>query len=321
MRIAILGKWHRYPSYYLHGMLEGFIRNGHQAMAIEFIDAGLSMVETALRIFKPNLVFCHMLFSDEGNKSDDKIELLLRLKKSLGFRVYHQLGDPRLLPRWKKEVEGGLKDVLDGILIAHKEWEAFSSAGVQLIYFPYGTLKMDFQELGDIKYKLVFMGTYPSDSWLYQKRTRFLTRLKEYDLITFPSPDQDNTTFITSEIARRTAAFVNILGDNTVKGFLSLRPFQFIGAGCLSFQMRLDEIDDIFIDKEHHLVFDDYDENQVMDLYRYYCEKKRSEGEKIKRQGYAYCQEFHNYQVRTKDLLEVLDGKREKVRYKLEDFK
>ena len=318
MKIAILGKWHRYPSYFLHGSLEGAIQNGHQVMGIEFIDLGIDNVKTALTLFSPDLILCHMLFSNEGvNSIGDKLELMKWARKKLGAKVFYQMGDPRIIPRYS----GDISEAVDGVLLAHQDWENFGVLNTQLIYWPYGCLYQAGIEQREKRYKMIFAGTYNSTNYLYQDRTRFLRKLEATGVLKlFPDKGEPNTTFITPYLCSVSGAVLNVLGRHDIKFFLSLRPFQFMGAGGLCIQKRLDGINEVFEFEKHYLVFDTYNIDEVLDLYKFYVEEHPELGEKIRRTGFEYCQKNHNYRIRIADLLDVIAGKRQRVRYLLEDF-
>jgi len=111
---------------------------------------------------------------------------------------------------------------------------------------------------------------------------------------------------------------VNVFARHDIKGYFSRRPFQFIGTGALSLQKRFNDCDSIFIDKKHHLIFDSVDE--FCSLFDYYVKRNPEEGMKIRQEGFEFCQRNHNYRNRMSDLMEVLSGKRDCVRYRLEDF-
>lgn len=317
MKIAILGKWHKYCSYYLHGMLEGSIQNGHSAMGVEFITGGVGTARTALINYNPDIIFCHMTFSDEGERKENKMDMLETVKKRCSSRIFHQMGDPRTEPRYKKDCSS----FLDGLLVSHREVDKFKVNNVPIYYFPYGTLKGEFCKRKLIKHKLAFAGSYPNSNERYTERNTLLSRLDEQFGITFyPKKNGANTTFMTNKLASKVGAFVNILSNYDIKDFLSLRPFQFIGAGALSIQKDMDGLDKVFIDEKHHLVFDNIKVDEVLDKYKYFVEDHPEKGEKIRRAGYEYCQKYHNYKNRVNDILEVISGEREEVRYTLEDF-
>ena len=318
MRIAILGKWHKYSSYFLHGCLEGSIQNGHSAMGIEFIDCDLDVTRSALMHYRPNLIFCHMLLSDAGSSIKDKLEMLSDIKAKHGCKTFYQLGDPRTLPRY----DGDISKAVDYALIAHREWDKFSHWKVPIIYFPYGCLKQDCIIEREMKYRLVFAGTHESKNPLYEDRTKFLNQLKSKHMIAlFPRKNEYNTTFITAKLSASAGAVLNILGRHDIKDFLSLRPFQFIGAGAFSIQKRLNGLDEVFIDKKHHICFDNYDIEEIENILKYYLDDHPEERNKIRKEGFDFCQKNHNYKNRIQDLLEIIEGKRTEVRYKIEDFK
>ena len=319
MKIAAVGKWHKYSSYFLHGVVEGAIQNGWSAMGVDYVDGGLELAKSALRSYKPDFIFCHMLFSDDGPKVQDKLKLLRGIKKYTGSKIFYQMGDPRIIPR---HPECKVDDLIDAVLIAHQEHEQFSSYGVPIIYWPYGTLKMDFPKKKENRYEMLFCGSYPSESWLYQERTRFISAMVKTKMLkTLPEEGMSNTTFVTNELASIAGAFLNILGKHDINMFLSLRPFQFIGAGALSIQKYLKGIEKVFVDRKHHIVFDNFDVKEVLNLYKYFVVKHPEKGETIRREGWEYCQQNHPYLIRMKDVIDVFSGKRDRVRYLLEDYK
>jgi len=318
MKIIALGKLYNYKSFFLQGVIEGTTQNGWEAIPLEFIDEPLDRIKEIIISNKSDYIFCHMAFSNEGSKQDSKLQMLREVKEKTGTKIFYHMGDPRVMPRY----EGNVSNVFDGALMGSVEWEGFKIWGIPLYYWPYGCFKQDKMIEREQIYDLIFTGTL-SINYLYQDRTRFIRMLGEhFNLEIFPSDNHpENTSFDTSKMSALTRGVINVQGRHDIDMYFSVRPFQYCGAGALNFQMYGKGMEKVFEDKKHLLFIRGFNVDEVKELYKYYIEDHPKEGHKIREQAFKYCQKNHTYQIRMKDLIEVIEGKRDRVRYLLEDFK
>jgi len=319
MKIVALGDWHNYNSHFLHGVVEGSIQNGWHAMGVDYINVDLLKVKKTISDYDPDYIFCHMLFSDQGNKRAEKMGMVQEIKKKGRTRIYYHMADPRIIPRCDEDISG----VVNGVLIGGMDWDGFQNWKVPLYYWPYGCFQQDKVEERECRFDLVFTGNL-SGGYLYQDRTIFLKKLiKEWKKLTvIPNKNyHKNTTFSTDELASITRAVINICGRHDINMYFSIRPFQYIGAGAFCINKYSKGIETVFTDKIHHVVFNEFDMKEVVDLYKYYVETCPDQRNKIRMAGFEYCQKNHTYRVRMKDIMDVFTGKRKRVRYLLEDFR
>jgi len=184
LRIATIGDYQKWFSYFLMGTGQGTFLNGHLHYSIPIRQKTID-IETQLKYFKPHIVFCHMIFSE--NLKDicgDLIErehiheMLAVNRKKLGFKVAYQEGDAKKNPRFPHNAS----EIIDLGLINSSLYKNYQSIlQVPCIHWPYFALNQDKINISNKKfdYHAVFAGNSSSrpEGHLHYGRARFLEDL------------------------------------------------------------------------------------------------------------------------------------------------
>lgn len=306
LRIACLGDYDNYYSYFNYGVMEGAIRNGAWFRPISFFSNSISDIEKQINWFKPHILFCHMIFNKRPHKREDVFEMLYKLKKSGVFIVYHA-GDARHTPRYTENIS----DFIDIGIINHLFIEKYSSYWKVPCYrWPYMCLYQDciVDPVDLYKCDIAFTGGISNDPLsVHYGRTKFIQELKDIklDVAIFPNEKIGNTRFQTAELSASARAILGMQMVNDLPGYIDVRPFQYIGAGGLYFHDYSDSIKEYFEPKVHYLEYDKEDLVSFFSLFGYYVFKKPQEGRKIREAGFRYCQRFHSTKERVKFIIDL----------------
>lgn len=319
VRIATLGDWDHYFSYFLNGTQEGAIRNGCWFRPIN-IRQNWKRIRKNVIEFRPDIMFCHMLFGKDEEKVRKNLKELRGIRKSLGTRVYYHLGDARVEPRYphdiSESVDACLVNQTGNLKYFSRLWQ------VPTYYWPYGCF---YQEkiaapVEEFEHGLVFTGRL-NDKGIHAPRTRFINDIQKYVGVTvYPSNEYPDTKLLTAEIAASAKAILGVCAGYDIKGYMDVRPMaQYPGAGGLLFQRYYSEMEKVIIPDTHMIVFYDDDPARFYDLYLRWM-KKPDKVERIRQEGFKFCQTHHSMYHRVKDVIDITYGVATNTRVFLEDL-
>ncbi|MCK9371461.1 glycosyltransferase [Candidatus Dojkabacteria bacterium] len=316
LRIATIGDFQKWHSYYLAGTVQGSILNGHLHYSIS-IRQGPENIEQQLNYYKPHVLFCHMLFSEnlkdiEGDNlnREDLHQVIMKAKRKWGTKIIIQEGDAKLEPRFPYPVDA----LVDLCLVNSRRYKEFSDIlRVPCIHWPYFALNQESINIpnSSFGYNLVFTGNISrrNEGHLHFGRAEFITELSNrIDIKIYPDDKFGNTRFSTAEIAASCNAILGIQHGMHVDGYLDTRPFQYCGAGALYFHSECSAINQFFKPGCHFVQYEHMRPDSFMNKYNYYMEHPEL-GNKIRQQAFEYTQKYHTAKHRIKMALDVLEGK------------
>lgn len=306
IRIVTLGDWSNYFSYFLAGTQEGAI---HNDCLFRPIDIGLSKekIINCLAQFRPNILFCHCIFSNNF-RPQEQFEVLETVRKRFGTKVYYHLGDARTEPRYPQDISR----FVDVCLVNQTgNLQKFSDIWkVPTYYWPYGCFKQKEIAVIDPKFRhnLVFTGRLASKG-VHEGRSKFVQELKKVlpDLALYPNQEYPDTKLLTADIAASSKAVLGVCAGYDIEGYIDVRPFQYPGAGGFLFQRYYQGMGKLFENKKHLVWFADYDINNFLGLYGEYMGKPEAMN-RIRKDGFAFCQKHHSMQVRVKSVIDLNFG-------------
>src|SRR3989338_4873264 len=315
LRIATLGDWNNYLSYFLMGTMEGAVRNGAWFRPVSLFGQSLEQIEDQIFFFKPHILFCHCIFNTQPHNRNHVFELLRRVKKS-GTMVCYHAGDARTEPRYDGDVSG----FVSLALVNHHLLEKFSSLmKVPAHYWPYACLYQEDITEPDPRYacEVAFTGALAKDEGhVHRERTEFISQLKKkIGVRVFPDRFSGNTSFQTPEVAASAGGMLDVQMRDDIPMYLSVRPFQYIGAGALFFHDDNDHINPIFEEGRHYVGYQKCDVDSFLEKYRYYVEDHPQNGRRIRREGFEYCQRYHSSRERVKFVIDLYHGRPARFRY------
>lgn len=292
LRICILGDYDNYLSYFLYGCLEGFIRAGQLCRPVPFFGHPIDQVKRQILWFKPHIVCAHMLFGCSRYHSRDSVFIMLReLRKEGIFIVYHN-GDARKDPRYPHDIS----DIVDLGLLNQSNLKHYESIWkIPCIRWPYMCLyqKEIAKPVDMYRCDIAFTGEL-SRKGVHAERTAFIGELTRLGLNVriFPTNETGNTRFQTAELAASAKMVLGMQMERHLKGYLDVRPFQYIGAGAVYLHDKCDQMDEIFNDGSHYFSYDKNDPKTVKELYRIMTKVFDNKISRIP--GFLYCQKKHS---------------------------
>lgn len=307
-RVCCLGDYDSYYSYFLYGVMEGAIRNGYWFRPVPLYNHLLDFIFEQVQWFRPHVLFCHTIFNRRPHNREEVLERLRDLRVNLGVKVVYHAGDARRYPRYPKDIS----ESVDIALLNNSLTDEFSDIWrIPTIHWPYMALHQSDISSPSLIYEseVAFTG-YLGDSDHHEPRSKFIAKLREFVPVKiFPTEETGNTRFQTAELSSSAKAVLGFQMGLDIPGYLDVRPWQYIGSGALYFHDRCDSMDLFFRDGEHYVAFDRDNPKDFVDKFEFYTKKKPSLGEKIRKEGFEYCQTFHDTTCRIKSVINVLEGK------------
>jgi len=315
-RIVGLGDWHGYYSHFLHGILEGTIRNRGWFRPV-YLFQGLDEIEMQIRWFRPHLIIGHMYFNKRPHEPRQLLKMLGRIRE-MGTKVAYHMGDAKIVSKFPDDIS----KFVDFALVNHTNYQEIEKAwGVPCHHWPY----MCFQQNGgekkaEFEKKVVFTGSL-DDGKYHGARKIFIEKLrKEIEVTTFPNSQVGNTRFMTADVSMSAGCVLGVQMEPQINGYLDVRPFQYIGSGALYFQDRCEAMDRVFKPDYHYVSYRTGSVEDFITKYKYYVEEHPEEGEKIRLQGRRFCQNYHSTKERVKFAMDIAEGKEVTNRIYLKDL-
>jgi len=310
-RIAILGKWNSYLSFFLMGSMQGIFLNGGLCRPISLENNIMNEVMEQLKFFKPHAILSHTIFDNLPHRNQ-LFDVLRKMRKS-GTKVFYHAGDARSEPRHPAPIN----DIVDCVLINH--WPVmpkYSVWNVPCFHWPYMALNQDSLSNPVEMYRcdLAFTGSL-ADNQHHAPRARFIQNLKNRVPVTvFPTPQSGNTRFQTPELSASAKGVLGFQMGLDIPGYLDVRPYQFIGAGALYFHDKHSSIDKVFQDGVHYVGFKRDDIEDFYSKWQYYAQNTERR-QQIIQAGFEYCQLHHSSKERMKQVINIIEGKEYKIKY------
>lgn len=305
LRIATIGDYSNYYSYFLYGTMEGSIRCGAWFRPIQLLGVDLKQVEEQINFFKPHILFSHCIFNarPEGWR-ENVLEILKKTRKRWGTFVCYHMGDARTNPRYPHDISSFVDlGLVNNMELNH--WKGIWK--IPCINWPYAALYQEQIAEKDkrFEYPLVFTGEL-SNQGHHEERTNFISSLREKNIHVkiFPDSEFGNSRFMTAEISSSAKAVLGSQMGKEIFGYVDVRPFQYIGAGALFFQERHRNIDLFFEPYVHYVP---YKENNISNFVEQY---NRFAGDrKIRDIGFMFCQEIHSTKKRVEQVIKIYQEK------------
>ena len=306
-RVVGLGNYFDYYSYFLYGIMEGTILNGHLFRAVPlFGQQSLRHVFEQIIWFKPHLLLCHMIFNKAPHNQAEVLKMMKKIRAH-GIKVAYHAGDARPTPRY----EGNISQYVDFALCNHDLMKKYSEIwGVPCYYWPYAGLYQTeiVKSAGQFKSKIAFAGSL-GDSTHHQPRAQFIKNLTtRIPVTTFPTENSGNTRFQTAELASSADCVLGFQMGLDIPGYLDVRPFQYMAAGALYFHDKHPFMDKFFIPNVHYVPFERDNVDDFVGKYIYYVEQYPEKAMQIKNYAFNYIQKYHSYKERMASIFSLLNG-------------
>jgi len=310
IRIAMLGDFGLYFSYYLHGVMQGAILNNAWFRPIE-ISRSLEDIKNRMLSFRPHILFTHAIFKSKYHSLEDLFDLLNFLKKEIKVKIVCHAGDPK-----KPRYQGNISSFFDLGLVNSNQCRQFSDIWkISCIHWPFFCFcqKRVFEINKQYLNMVVFTGNVSEGrkkDHPHYGRYEFIGELnKKIPVKIYPDKSYPDTRFLTPEIAISANAILGIQLNTEIEGYLDTRPFQYIGAGALYFHDKCENIDQFFEDGKHYLSYEKGNVDSFVEKYNYYVNKYPEKGNEIRINGFKFCQKYYNSKIRVKQVIDFFENK------------
>jgi hypothetical protein len=321
LRIVILGDHQKYYSWFLAGMNQGFILNGHLTYSISIRQKPVQ-IEEQINFFKPHILACHMIFSEHLVDAEGKAyereslhEVISRARRKWGTKIVYQEGDAKTGPRFPYSV----MDLIDlGLINSQSTKEYTELLKVKCIHFPYFALCQNEIEVPDniFRTQMSFAGNISprKEGHLHYGRYEFIEKLKhKLEMKIYPDKNIGNSKFCTAQLAASSSSVLGIHQGFKVTGYLDTRPWMYCGAGGLYFHDSAPAMDLFFEDKVHYVKYNRFNVEDIYNKYMYYMSENREAGDRIRKEAFKYCQTYHTSKHRVKAVLDILENGGDKI--------
>ncbi len=320
LRIVTLGDYINYYSYFLAGSMEGAIRCGSTFRPVPFFGSDLSKVEEQIDFIKPDIMFTHCVFNKRPHNRGAVFDMLRRIRKKYGTKVCHHMGDARAECRYPHDIS----DIVDIGLVNHSEYDKWGEVlNIKCIHWPYATMHQSGIVDAEDRFKagVTFTGSLDNNQH-HGPRAAFVEKLKEkLSVKTYPCKNIGNSRFFTPEVSSSSNAVLGFQMGTNIDGYQDVRPFQYIGAGALYFHDNHKNMNLFFEPDVHYVPYKRDDIEDFISKYHYYVNANPEKGDKIRNEGFLFCQKYHNWEVRVQQVIDILGGKDIKPQLYLKDIK
>lgn len=314
-RVAIIGKWESYLSYFLMGAIQGVFENGGIARPISIEKNSPNEIWDQINFFKPHLVLIHTVFDNQPHR--EQLFKILEKVKNRGAMVGYHCGDARPTPRYAADISSFMSFALVNhwpLIDSYKVWN------IPCYHWPYMALSQEelAQPLSMYKSELAFAGSLANNIH-HAPRARFISQLTSVSnplvrIKTFPTPESGNTRFQTPELSISAQGVLGLQMGLDMPGYQDVRPFQFIGAGALYFHDKHPNMDMFFKDGKHYVSFKRDDAKDFYEKWKRYAQNQE-ESMKIRLAGFKYCQRYHSSKERMRQIFNILEDKEYSIKY------
>jgi hypothetical protein len=305
IRVAILGKYTTYPSYFNIGSLEGAYRNECIAFPIPLLpQKEIFYIKKQIDFYKPDYLLCHCIFDKKPWMMVEMFEILNEARKKWGTKVCYHMGDARKTPRYPHDIS----DIVDLGLVNHGEFESFSKIwNIPCIHWPYGCLYQ--KKIAYVNQRLIceiaFTGSIDSGEH-HKERKEFIKQLynKINNIKIYPDEYYGNSMFMTDEVSASSNVVLGTQMGKDIHLYEDVRPFQYIGSGAVYFHEDHSNIKSFFGGYIHFIPFES---NNINDFMRKYAEYHNNES--IHQNAFEFGQKYHSTKERFKMILDFFNNK------------
>ena len=303
-RVVVLGNIQNYYSAFLHGTLEGAILNGAWAKTVQLIGRSTKDIKEEIDFMKPHFLFVHMVF---GPLRQDVLGYFAEIRKKYGTKVIYHMGDSRTTPRYPHLID----QWVDLGLVNHGQFEDFSDIwGIPTIHYPYMCFNQN--DICDIdprfKGGLAFTGDLQSDKH-HGARRQFIQNIKGIlPMKVYPTRETGNTRFLTAELSSSADGVLGMQMGTNIHLYQDVRIFQYCGAGAIYYHDQCEATDVFFEPYVHYVPYIRDDAGDLKEKFNEYTDDKEK-GDKIRQEGFKFCQRYHSTKERIKSVFDYFDGK------------
>lgn len=311
MKFVILGNTKLGYSWFVLTHRQGIKLNGHELWEIDYKSTPLNNIASVLKSIKADFVFTHLTFHTSVHPTDRVLQMYRDVNRAVGTKFIHTLNDARTVDRYMDNVSDaihcafvGNTDCIDSCRDAWK---------IPVFFSPYSSLTYDSiaKRAPDLSFKdAVFTGSVGA----HGDRSSFIKKLQErMPIKIFQTQSGNDLRKRTPELSISANNILGLCTGYDIDHYIDVRPFQYMGCGAVMTTRVFMNMDDII---PYHLFYpfygySDEDADEVKSIHYNFCQ---SDNMKLREKAFKFIQDHHSCKVRIGDCIDVLTGKRDRVR-------
>lgn len=315
MKIALLGNTKLGYSWYVLNIRDGCRNLRHELHEIDFKSNTPEHIVKRLDSIKPEMLFTHLTFHTiQQHPVDRTLQIYRDLRKKHGTKVIHVLADARHEPRYNKSIHGAI-DV--AFLSQTQNLNKFQKYwNVPTYYWQYSSLS--YKEMAAPVKDLMFNDPVFTGTLSHPDRTAYINALQKIMKIKiFQTQSKEDLRHRTSELSASAKCILGLCTGYDIDGYTDVRPWQYLGTGACMIMRKFKGMDKIIPDNLYYSI-NSYDNPQ--ETLRHWKTIQKMDTSRMRREAFDFIQRHHSATRRMEDTLNVINGKRDKVRIFLEDL-
>ena len=309
MKIVILGNTRLNYSWFCLTFRQGCKLLGHDVYDIDYKSTSINIIKQKLLDINPKYVFTHLSFHKNINPIDKILQMYSEVKKR-GINIIHTCSDARTEDRYMKDLSESVYmafvGTFDMVNNCSKAWN------IPTFYCPYSSLTYDkmAQPVKDLMFENpVFTGSPGS----HDDRKNFIEKLqRKMKLEIFHTQSPGDLRSRTEELSSSAKCILGLCTGYDIDGYIDVRPFQYLGAGAFMIIRKFKGMDDIIPD-DIYIPFNGYTDSDVDFVKEKFEYWKNQDTSEIRIRAFNYIQRNHSSKIRIKNIIDVLEEKRDSV--------
>ncbi|MFW6002722.1 MAG: hypothetical protein ACOCQD_05215 [archaeon] len=261
--------------------------------------------------FKPNYVFTHLTFHDTIHKRDNVLQMFSELYKRYDIKFIHTCNDARTVDRYMNDISNCIYTSLVGsydmVENCEPKWK------VPTFYTPYSALVQHniAEPINELKFKEpVFTGSVNAHS----DRKKFINLLRDFGvkLKIFGAQSDNDMRHRTQELSSSANCIMGLCTGYRINFYIDVRPYQYLGSGACMIMRKFKGMDNI-IPPDLYYSFEGYGQKDAKYVKETYQRILKTDTWPMRCKAFRYMQQNHSSKVRIKQILDVLEGKKDSI--------
>ena len=316
MKCVILGNTNLGYSWFVKTFEQGLMVNGCDVHKIDYKSNRPVDIKSQLMSLKADYVFTHLTFHNIY-PLDNILSVFREVNKKVGTKFVHTLNDARVVDRYMGDISSAMYMAFVGnrecISACEKAWN------IPVFYAPYSS--MTYTELSKVNKNLVFNDmVFTGSPTAHKDRWDFIQKLQQKTKVKiFHTQSNSDLRHKSHSLSISAKCILGLCTGYNIDGYIDVRPFQYLGSGAFMIIRKFRGMDDVIPDNIY-VSFDGYRDKDAVYVVDKFNEWKEKDTMPMRIQAFEFIQTYHSSKVRLKDILDVLNQKRDNVRSTLNDW-
>lgn len=305
-------------SWFCKTTAQGLMLNNCNVVGYDYKSHTIDQIYNFLRDGKFDILFTHLTFHRHHN-TEKILEIFDEIRTCLDTKIIHTMQDARTEPRYKGDISFAFDMALVGQIKNIPKFKKYWK--IPVYYFPYASMTYD--RMGYYKKELDFrLPVFPGNPNSHPDRADFLKKLQSkmrFKIISTKSPED-----IRKETLNFSKSNPCVLGfctryEQPLYGYYEVRPWQYLGAGACMILRPYKGFENV-IDPKLYYSINSYSVNDAERVAKYWKKIQKENHDSMRENAFNFVQKYHSSMVRIKQVIEILEDKREKLNIFLDEI-